>query len=426
MTRSPDPRDPAALERIARVALLCLAFGLTGMAVRGIFGSVPPLLDDIDADLRITSTEAGLLTTLAVLSIGVFAPLGQRAAVRLGAERTVLLCLLLIGGAGLARLVPWGLWWLFVATVVAGAAMGGASAVVPGLIKERVPRAQGITTGFFATGMSQGVTLCAAVAVPLAGVLGGWRPSLAATGSLALLAAIVWVLVLGGGRRRSEVPVLEVVTERGLPWGSRTARMVTLYYTSQLLVGFTCVAWIAPRFLSLGVSEQRAAAIFVTFQAIQAISMFGIPALADRLPDRRPVLLGAQLCVATGLTLLLAAPLAVPHVAVALAGLGVGAGTALGMTLVIDSTTSQEDAARLNAMALLVANVCGSAGPLLLGALRDRTGSFVPGLAVLLAVTLAMVPVVRVYRPGRTLRPTSRHEPATEGLLAPTTGPGGA
>ena len=93
--------------------------------------------------------------------------------------------------------------------------------------------------------------------------------------------------------------------------------------------------------------------------------------------------------------------LAVP--AMVLFGAGVGGGSTLGLVLIVDSTTSQADGARLAAMVLLVAFLAGALGPLVMGVLRDLTGGFTAGYSVMLGFSVLMLAATVLYRPGRTI-----------------------
>lgn len=70
------------------VAILALAFVL-----RGPLTGVGPLLQNIQTQLQISSTLAGMLTTVPLLTFGLFSIFIPRLAARLGSEQMVfLLC----------------------------------------------------------------------------------------------------------------------------------------------------------------------------------------------------------------------------------------------------------------------------------------------------------------------------------------------
>ena len=60
---------------------------LASIALRPQLLSIGPLLPSIRADLAIPASVAGLITTIPVMCMGLFAPIGPRIAARLGPAR---------------------------------------------------------------------------------------------------------------------------------------------------------------------------------------------------------------------------------------------------------------------------------------------------------------------------------------------------
>jgi CP family cyanate transporter-like MFS transporter len=280
--------------------------------------------------------------------------------------------------------------------------MGAASSMVPAIVSRHAGRARGFVLGVYSTGMALGIAFLAAVSVPLERLLGGWRPALAAAGVFAAIATVVWIVYVV---RRAPAPVLagQGLQNTRLPWSDPVARMITAYYATQMTLGYACMAWIAPLYLGLGKSAGDAAALLVLFQAVQLASMLGLPAVTDLTTDRRPVLALAALSTCAGLTMLVINPVGLAIPAVALTGLGIGGGATLGLVLVVDAVDTVSDGTRLTAMSLLVGNLLGALGPVALGAVKDATGSFRPGLIALLVLSVAGLLLVQRCRPGRRL-----------------------
>src|SRR5262249_61313955 len=87
----------------ARVLLAAVV--LAGLNLRTVFASLPPLLDDVRADLGLSAGVAGLLTAGPVVCFGLFAPLAPRLARRVAIEKLlVALAVLTTLGAGTPRL----------------------------------------------------------------------------------------------------------------------------------------------------------------------------------------------------------------------------------------------------------------------------------------------------------------------------------
>jgi len=90
-----------------------------------------------------------------------------------------------------------------------------------------------------------------------------------------------------------------------------------------------------------------------------------------------------------------------PFVMIPIIAFGTGGAFTLGMTLRLDNTKTSGEANTWNAMILLFSYVVAAAGPLLMGYLRDFTGSFHPSLWVLVGVSLVMVVLTPFLQPYR-------------------------
>ncbi len=375
---------------------------LIGLNLRAGLGALPPLLPDITVDLRLSSTGAGALTSVAVICMGACAPLGQRLAGRTGLEAALgwILAILAVG-SGL-RLLP-GEAALFWTGAVVGGAMGAASALVPAVIGHHLSSIRGLATGVYSASLALGVAVAAGTAVPLGRLLNGWRPALAIWGLAAALTGLAWLVLQRRFPPGERGGPTSVAPGRSMPWRSPTARLVSLFLASQMVVGFSGLAWIPPLYASLGLTDDQAASRLVLFQLVQLGTMLTLPALSDHVRDRRPLLAFGLVCTCSGLVLVLADPLGLSVVAMLLFGAGVGAGSTLGLVLITDSATTPDDAARLGAMTLMISFLCAACGPALIGLLSDVTGSLMSGFAVLLLLSVAMLGAVVVYRPERRL-----------------------
>jgi CP family cyanate transporter-like MFS transporter len=402
----PDPNVRSApsdaLEMSPPVWAIVTMVALIGLNLRASLGALPPLLPNIDADLRISSTCAGLLTSVPVVCMGLCAPLGQRLASRVGLEVATGGALLLLGVAGMLRLLP-GVAPLFITGAFVGGAMGAASALLPALIGHHLAPIRGLVTGIYSASLALGVAIAVGVAVPLERLLGDWRPALALWGVVAAATGLAWFSLV---RRFASAPsdaVRQPVTRHRMPWRSSTARWVTYFLSSQMIIGFSGLAWIPPLYTSLGFDSQEAASRLVMFQLIQLATMLTLPALTDHVRDRRPLLGFGLLCMIAGLVLVLVDPVGMSIPAMLLFGAGVGGGSTLGLVLIVDSAADPAEAAQLGGMVLMTSFLCAACGPALIGLLSDLTGSLTYGFAALLCLAVVTLLTVGAYRPGRTV-----------------------
>lgn len=400
--------------------LLLLMVAAIGLNLRASFGSSPPLIDQIGADLHLNATAQSLLTSLPVVCMGLFAPVAQRLGALIGLELASFVLLGLLSAGGLMRLGVDSAATLYLSTVLTGGGMGGVSALMPGLIARHLPRIPGTATGVYSMAMASGVAIAAWIAGPTAELFGGWRPALALWGMAAGVTGLCWLALLpwlspprpwtrrGGGTRQG-----------GLPWRSATAWWVALFTTINMLIGFSGVAWIAPTFVHHDFSPQRAANLFALFQIIQLVTMVTLPPLTDVTRDRRPLLAITVISTCLGIAAMVLAPAALGLPTVLLFGAGVGGTSALALVLVQDVTASHAEASRLGAMVLLVSCVAGAIGPVLLGSLRDLTGGFTAGYAALLSLSALALLMLPVFRPGRSLAGVSAVADAADRLPSP-------
>src|SRR3954469_8403738 len=103
-------------------AELAVAVVLTGLNLRPLFGSLPPVLDDVRHDLGLSATAAGLLTTGPLLCLGLLAPVGPRIARRYPVERLLMVAAVAIALGTAARGLG-GIAALYLGTLVGGAAI---------------------------------------------------------------------------------------------------------------------------------------------------------------------------------------------------------------------------------------------------------------------------------------------------------------
>ena len=115
---------------VLRPWLLLLGLVLVALNLRPALSSMAPLLGEVSRNLGLSAAQAGLLTTLPVLCLGLFAPLAPVLARRFGAERVVLGILLTLGG-GIVLRSSFGEVGLFAGSILAGASIGVIGVLLP-------------------------------------------------------------------------------------------------------------------------------------------------------------------------------------------------------------------------------------------------------------------------------------------------------
>src|SRR3954464_10628773 len=157
-----------------RFGLLAGLF-LAGLALRPQIVGVGPLIPEIQKDLDVSHAVAGLLGTIPVLCMGVFALPAPRLTARVGSRRAIAACLALIGLFGIARAAAPGAAAGIVLTFGVGLGLGFAPAPMPVAVKERFASRPAFATGIYVLGINIGSALSSALAVPIAHAAGSWR-----------------------------------------------------------------------------------------------------------------------------------------------------------------------------------------------------------------------------------------------------------
>lgn len=145
---SPQPTADQTHPALKRPWLLLLGLVLVALNLRPALSSIAPLLNEVSDSLGMSAAEAGLLTTLPVLCLGLFAPLAPILARRFGSERVVLVILLSLA-AGMALRSLFGEVGLFSGSLLAGASIGIIGVLLPGIVKRDFPRQAGAMTGVY-------------------------------------------------------------------------------------------------------------------------------------------------------------------------------------------------------------------------------------------------------------------------------------
>ena len=174
---------------------LLVALFLAALTLRPQLVGIGPLLPSIQDDLDITHAVAGLLGTIPVLCMGLFAPPAPHLTARTGSRVAVGAAVAVVGSFGMVRALAPGPVGVIVLTIPIGVGMGLAGAMLPVAVKERFPDRPGFATGVYTAGMTMGAALAAASAVPLADLGNGWRTPLLVFGVVSVALAALWLVL---------------------------------------------------------------------------------------------------------------------------------------------------------------------------------------------------------------------------------------
>jgi CP family cyanate transporter-like MFS transporter len=388
-------------------APLLVGLLLVALNLRPAISSVPPLLETIRQDLGLGRAFLGLLTTIPVLCMSIFALAAPKISGRIGAERAVLWSVILIGVAVAGRLAAGQPGVLFGTTLVAGVGIAVAQSLLPAVVKGWFPDRAAFVTGLYTVGITGGLALAALTTVPIERTLGGfWPGALAAWSLFAAVAVVFWLLLTARARSVSRP---EVAYERArLPWRSGRAWSVALFFGAESCLFFSSLTWLAPLYIDRGLDEGHTGLLLAVFALVRVPSAFVFPALADRSGDRRPWLALTLTLATFGFCAAGLVPLVTPWAPwawVVVLGLGVGGLFPLALTLPLDYSADADEAGRLTAMTFFVGYIVAAVGPVAVGALRDATGGYAVPFVALAALSVAMLVSSFQFPPRSAPRP---------------------
>ena len=348
-----------------------VALFLAALTLRPQIVGVGPLIPSIQDAFGSSHAVVGLLSTIPVLCMGLFAPVAAYLAARIGTRRAMTLGLALIGVFGVLRATMPSVWLVVLLTWPVGIGMGLGNALAPISVKEHFEHRPAAGTGVYTTGIQIGSTGAAALAVPLAGWLYGWRGALIAISCVALASLVAWV-ALTWGEAPHTAPAVSVPR---LPWRSRTAWLLVAVFATMASAYYGLNAWLPDAYAEHGWSDRSAGLLLAMMNLTAIPAAFLIPYASDRTGRRSPFLLGLSLCFITGAVVLVAFP-GIAYAGALLAGIAQGGLFALVMTLPLDFERTPKHVGALVAMMLGLGYTIGAIAPFLLGAVRDATGSF--------------------------------------------------
>lgn len=378
------------------------ALVLVGLAFRTQALIIGPLVGQVQDELGMSHGVAGLLGTIPVLCMGLLAPFGPVLAASIGPKLGVAACVTLVAAFGVARALLPDAGTVLLATVGLGVGMAVVGPILPMIVRARLPHHPAAGTGSYVIGFVIGGTIAAAVAVPLADAFGGWRSSFAIVSAAGFASLLAWLVLMP----RDEGHVRAAPSRPKLPWRRPSAWLLGAIFGSQSILFYGCITWLGSVFVERGWTAAQAGGLIALLTGIGLVSTLAVPAFADRIGTRRTQLtLAAALSVAGALVIALTPGESpgslISYGATILLGLGIGAYFPLALTLPVDVAADAADAASISAFMLLIGYLLAATSPVVLGLVRDATGSFDLVVWILVGISLAMVPLALSLHPQR-------------------------
>lgn len=354
------------------------------------------------ASLLTLLTDAGALNSTTVVLIpaiptAVFALAGvstAKVSAKWGVERTVVVGLAVLSVGLMVRAVPQP-WVIVLGTVIATGGLAVVNILLPAVVRLHFPRNISRVTTVYSTTMSLGAATAAATAVPIAQQLGSPTLGLAAWALPALVALVVWAVVMPLAKPVAAASVggsAAAATgepKRGFPVGTW---LLASFFAIQSLLSYIIMGWLPTIATDAGLSHERAGLLLGIAMAV------GVPGTILIMPLTRgaaPMRVGFAVvgsATTAGVLGFLLAPTALPEVWAGLLGLGMCA-FPLALALIATIGRDASESAKVSTAVQSIGYTVATLGPLGAGALHQATGAWTPVLVLLIVGALAQITV---------------------------------
>lgn len=344
--------------------LFC-AIILLSFCLRPSITGVGPLIPIIRADLMLSNSWAGFLTTLPLLAFATFSLFSSAIGHAIGYVRAIVLGLVILG-FGIVIRVQDGAFLLYFGTALTGIGIVICNVLLIPLIKEKLPNQVGLMTSAYTTGLSLFAAIGTGVSIPLAEVH-GWRGSLLAWIVVVILTLMVWIPQV----RKDKVKVEQIAEPKGVKvWRSKLAWQVSLFMGLQSFIFFTLITWLPDLLVDKGLSLGRAGLVVMLMQIVGLSGTFLAPLVAVRFKEQTVIAMALGLSYILGFSTLFSSSMGLIYLGLTLIGFSLGASISMAYVL-IGLRTSGRTTAELSGMSQSAGYYLASIGPILVGLLFD-------------------------------------------------------
>ncbi|WP_223852062.1 MFS transporter [Bifidobacterium myosotis] len=403
-------------------ALLAALIFLVALNLRPAIAAVGPVLVRIGSDLAWGEGTLGMLGAMPLWAFAAVSPLVRFVTARIGANRTILMALLVLSIGCVVRSFcgPAGVW---LGTLAVGAGIAAGNVLVPVVAKRDYEKHLPLAVGAYSACITAGSAIAGLTSASLADWLGGWRGALAAWAVPAVVVAGLWTVRVIRDRTDIEGadhttehtteftaehatdaiseqpartrPQIEVGVHQDTPqhtghdteaaihvshpsegtplWRRPMTWWVTMFMGLQSAAFYTMCNWLPAVASAAGFDDAAAGVHLFVFQSLGILSGLLIPALMRVHGDQRCAALVSSLpmvIAGTGWMLL-------PHLSLlwsVIGGMGQGAALVVALTLISLRGSTPAETVALSGIAQSIGYLLASVGPLAFGALAELTG----------------------------------------------------
>ncbi|MEU3607381.1 MFS transporter [Streptomyces sp. NPDC035033] len=391
---TPEHPAPAAPEgtRAPRWTLGLVSVGLVlaALNLRPAITSLGALLEEVSADLHMSGTVAGVLTSVPPLCFAIFGITAPRLARRFGPAAVVCAGMAAVFTGLLLRPFATGTAAFLAASALALMGIAVSNVLMPVIVKRYFPDRIGSMTGLYSMALALGTSLAAALTVPVTDALGGdWRLGLGVWAVIAALAVLPWLPLVrdraGTARTEPGAPAGGTAAETSAApaaqaaprpmFRSRTAWALACFFGLQATGAYITMGWMPQIFRDAGVPASTAGVLLAVTMVMGVPLAFVIPRLATRMRHQGPIVVALGTCGLVGYTGLLLAPAGGAWVWAVLLGVS-NCSFPLALTMIGMRSRTGAGVVRLSAFAQSVGYLISIPGPLLVGVLYQHSGGW--------------------------------------------------
>lgn len=356
--------------------------------LRAAITSVGPVIKEISDYLGLSNIQAGLVTTIPLLSFGLLSGFVPGVSRKLGMEKVLFFSLVLLT-IGLCVRISGNIYLLFAGAALVGAAITAGNVIMPAYIKKEFPKQVGLMTGIYSMVMNLTAALAAGFSIAIGQLTGwGWKGSIGIWAILAFIAVLVWLPQ--ALKKKQEDSILATVSNRSL-FKSGLAWNITIFMGLQSLMFYSIVAWLPAVLLSWGMTKEDAGWTLSYVQMAQLPVTFIGSVVASKMKNQQLLVWITGIIMMIGILLLILFKTQFIILSVILIGIAGGLAFSLAMMFFILRTKNAETAAGLSGMAQSFGYMLAATGPPIFGMLHDFTDDWTISFYFLLAGVMALI-----------------------------------
>jgi CP family cyanate transporter-like MFS transporter len=371
-----------------------VALFFISLVLRPPVASIGPLLHEIVGDLGLSGAETGMLASAPVLCFGLGAFASPALVRRFGVNHAMLLVLIVLTVAGVARLF-FGFPGLLIGSIAAGLSIAVANVLLPTIVRVEFPNRVPLVTGAYTTLLAFSASFAASIAVPTSEALGGWRIALAVWMVPAVLASIFWAPKAFSSEPHVAQASHAAAEERAAVLRSPISWAIVGFFGLQSLGFYAILGWLPTLLIASGQNPAQAGSYLGLATAAGIPAGLILSSVIGRFKSLAWWAAAASSMTLIGYLLLLAAftNSAVIVPACILISLGQASTFPMSLSIIGTRASTRAQTTQLSAMAQGWGYLLAAAGTFAVGVVASSTGSWVPSVIILAALTAIQVGV---------------------------------